>query len=225
MFLDDDFPITMEREAGMPEACPPVGVSFGMYHQQNEQRSSDAGHAVFDDIEFVKIVVPGDKKSMYFQPATDRDRKRFPQAYAAFKNRSTGSGESGLPVEHWAVITRGMAYTLRAAHIHTVEALAAVSDTHVDKIGLDGRGLRAKAKAFLEQAQSAATTTKLAAEKQALQDQITALTNTVAEMSRQFGTLRDPSPAPRAPWTQPVEPVKRGRPRRELFISPDKDNT
>lgn len=194
MFMDDEFPITMEREAGMRDDCPPVGVAFGLYYEQNQAKSDEAGHPVFDDVVFVKIVVPGDKNSLYFQPATDKHKSRFPNAYAAFEKRKGGEAVEGMPIEQWAVVTRGMAMTLKAAHIHTVEALAAVHDGHVDRIGVDGRGLRAKAQAFLAQAKNSAETTRLAAREKELQDQLAAMQATINQLAAAQGVKAEVAP-------------------------------
>lgn len=173
MFLDDEFPITMEREAGMPDTVPQIGVSFGPYYQLDATKTREAGHEVYKDVIFVKIAIPGDKNSLYFQPATEIHKRRFPQAWAAYNARKAGSsGIEGLPVEQWAPIGRSAALTLKAAHIHTVEALAEVHDGLVDRIGANGRELREKAKAFLAQAKDSAATMRLASEKKALQDEL-----------------------------------------------------
>jgi hypothetical protein len=183
MNFDDEFPITMEREAGMPDYVPPVAVSFGMYYQLDDRKTAEAGHDVFRDVEFVKIAVPGDKSSLYFQPATDKHKQRFPKAYEAFKARQGGRGSlEGMPIENWAPISRSIALTLKAAHIHTVEALAIVHDGHIDRIGMNGRELRDKAKAFLDQAKDSAATMKLAGEKKALEDQLAAMQAQIAAL-------------------------------------------
>jgi len=185
MMHNDEFPLTMEAEKDQRtgQEYPPIAVGFGPWHVQDEEASNEAGHAVYRDQVFVKIVVPGDKNTMIFQPATDAHKKRFPKAWAGYLAVSDGAiAETGLPLSEWPAITRSAAMTLRAAHIHTVEALAAVHDGLIDRIGIDGRTLRAKAQVFLETATSSAATMKLAAEKKELQDQI-------ATMQRQINEL------------------------------------
>ncbi len=184
--LGDDFPVMLEREAGMSDNIPAVAVAFGNYPQEDPHKSAEAGHAVFKDTVFIKIAVPGDKNSLYFQPATDRHKERFPKAWDAYQKRERGgSHEEGMPLEHWAVVTRGVAMTLKAAHIYTVEALAEVHDGHIDQIGIDGRGLREKARAFLAQARDNAATMKLASEKKELQDQLVAMQEQIKALQAQ----------------------------------------
>ena len=180
--FDDNCPMIMEREFGLPEHVPQVAVGFCMEVTEDKKKSAAAGHPVFTEREFCKIVIPGDKQSLYYQPATDEKRRKFPNAYRAFQQRESKPVVEGMPIEHWPQITRAQAMTFRAANIHTVEALASVHDGNIDKIGSHGRDLRAKAQAFLAVAKDSAAAQKIAVENQQLKDQL-------AEMQKQINTL------------------------------------
>lgn len=180
--FNDDFPMTMEREAGAPENVAALAVAFGMYPMIDKKASKKAGHDVYRDVEHIKAVVPGDKFSLHFQPATDLDRKRFPQAYKAFQGREQ-KVTTGMPIEEWAPINRSFAMTLRATHIHTVEALAEVHDSQIDRLGSNARELRAKAKAWLSDAKNSAASMEAAAREKALQDQLAAMQAQIAALS------------------------------------------
>lgn len=203
MDMSDDFPMMMEREAShrgphgdmimIPDTTPPVAVSFGLSPVLDGAKTKEAGHDVYKDVEFVKIAVPGDKNSLFFQPSNDLYRARFPKAYAAFKAREHKPME-GMPVGEWAPISRSMALTLRAAHIDTVEALAAVHDGNIDRIGSNGRELREKARAWLADAKTGAAAVQLAGEKQALQDQIAAMQAQILELSQRAGPAGEDDP-------------------------------
>lgn len=173
-FMSDEFPMTLEREAGLPENVPPVSVSFGPWPMLDKAKSQEAGHDVYVDVVHVRIAIPGERSSLYFQPATDQHKRRFPRAWQAYQNRSKDGVREGLPIEQWAPISRSIAMTLRSINIDTVEALAAVHDGHIGAVP-NGVELRAKAQAWLEQAKDSAATLKLAAEKKAADDRIAAL--------------------------------------------------
>jgi hypothetical protein len=175
MIFDDNCPMMMEREFGLPENVPQVAVGFCLIPTENKKKSTDTGYPVFTEREYVKIIVPGDKNSEYFQPSTDKHRKQFPNAYQAFKNRESKPVNEGLPIEHWPQLTRAMAMTLKAAGIHSVEALAAVHDGNITKIASNGHELRAKAQAFIATAKDSAAATALASENQKLKDQMAAM--------------------------------------------------
>ncbi len=175
MIFDDNCPMMMEREAGLPEGVPAVAVGFCLIPTEDKDKSRAAGHPVFREREYIKIVVPGDKQSEYFQPSKDTDRKKYPLAYQAFKSRESKPVDEGFPIEQWPQVTRSMAMTLKAAGIHSVEALAAVHDGNIGKIGNNAQELRAKAVAFLATAKDSAIATKLAADNKKLMDQISAM--------------------------------------------------
>lgn len=190
--LSDEFPMMLEVETdqrnGMQmQNCPPVQVAFGLAPLINDKKSKLAGHDVFDDVEFVKIAIPGERSSLYFQPSSEVHHKRFPKSYAAYKQRSAGvATKEGMPIENWAPVSRSLALTMKAAHIHTVEALAAVHEGHIDKLGFNAREMRAKAQAWLKEAKDGAATIALAAEKQQLQDQLKAME---AQMAAMFNAM------------------------------------
>jgi hypothetical protein len=185
MIFDDNCPMMTEREFGAPEHVPQILVGFCMVPKEDKHKSKAAGYPVFREQEYVKLIVPGDKQSEYFQPSTEKDRKTYPNAYQAFKNRESKPVVEGMPIEQWPQVTRALAMTLRAAGIHTVEALAAVHDGNIGKVASNGQELRAKAKAFLETAKNSAASQALAAENQKLQDQLAVMQEQINALAKQ----------------------------------------
>lgn len=199
MLFDDGFPLMPELEAGLDARFhTPVMVAFGMMPIRDEKKSAEAGREVYVDVEHVKIAVPGDKTSLYLQPAQDSHRKRFPQAYAAFLNRNTEAKE-GLPLEHWAPLPKSMVLMLKTASVHTVEALAAVHEGHIDKLGYGARKWRDLAKAHLESAKDSAAALKAEAEKKALQDELAVMREQIAALTAAKSADADEASAVRKP--------------------------
>ena len=184
MIFDDNCPMMMEREFGAPEGVPQIAVGFCMVPKEDKNKTKVAGYPVFREQEYVKLIVPGDKNSEYFQPAKDKDRKTFPNAYQAFKNRESKPVVEGMPIEQWPQVTRAVAMTLRAAGIHTLEALAAVHDGHIGKLGNNAHELRPKAQAFIATAKDSAAAIALAADNQKLLDQIAAMQAQLNELAK-----------------------------------------
>jgi hypothetical protein len=194
MAFDDGFPLVPELEAGLdPRFNSPVMVAFGLNPQKDEKKSLEAGMEVFIDVEYVKIAVPGDKYSLYFQPAQDTHRKRFPRAYEAYKNRNVVPTE-GLPLEHWPPIPKSMVMMFKAAHVHTVEALMAIHEGHIDKFGHAARKWRDMAKAHVEMAKDSAAALKSEAEKQALRDELAVMREQIAALSAAKAEEADEAP-------------------------------
>lgn len=198
MFMNDDFPMMLEREAGMMDHVPQVLVGFGLYPIKDGRKSAEAGRDVYKDVEFVRIAVPGDRNSLFFQPAEDSHRRRFPKAYDAFKQRSHEARE-GTPIEQWPPVSRSVALNLKALHVHTVEALAEVHDGLIDKLGTNGRELRSRAQAWISDAQNNAEAQRLAKEKQDLQDQLEAMQAQIVALQSQSAEAGDGAAAARKP--------------------------
>lgn len=189
--LEDEFPMMLEREAGMRPECPEVAVAFGFHPMINQKETEARGTDVYDDVEHIKIAIPGDRNNILLQPSSPSYRKRFPLAYKSFQDRTaTGGTATGKPLTHWPMITRAMAWTLMAAHVRTVEMLAGLSDAHLTKFPGNIEELRNKARAYLEDARSGAALNKALTDAQqqnatiaALQAQINQLQ--AREMDRQ----------------------------------------
>lgn len=186
MSEESEIPLMMEREAGAPDHVAAIAVGFGMLAVENPKLSSAAGHPVFMDREHFKGVVPGDKNTVSCRYSTDKDRQRFPKAYAAFKQRET-TPIQGMPIEQWPQVTRAQALNFKTMHVFTVEALAEVHDGHIDKLGQNARELRTKAKAFLDLAKDTAAAQKSAAENEQLRNQIAELTRQMTDLASRVG--------------------------------------
>lgn len=185
--MDEEIPLILERAADEPEYVPAIGVGFGLIAEKDEAGSKKAGYPIFVEREFISLRVPGDKNTHSLRRAKDKDRERYPKAYAAFKNRHLEISQ-GYPIEKWPQITRAEALSLKAMAIHTVEALAEVHDGNIEKLGHAGRELRAKAKSFMTQAKDTAEAQRLAAENEAQKAEMTELRRQIAELASKLDT-------------------------------------
>lgn len=114
------------------EADKKLMVKFYDLAVKDSTASLEAGRVIFKDTEMVDIRVPGSKDSVA-RPATPRDKARFPQHYAAFKQRMEAP-VSGTPLVEWSVISRSMADQLSFKNIKTVEQLADLNDSLMQDI-------------------------------------------------------------------------------------------
>jgi hypothetical protein len=158
-------------------------VQFYMESLKDEEASVAAGRPIFVDKEFIKIIPVGDRNTEICRPVkrdydggTPPDEERWPNQYRAFKNQQIQPHE-GTPLEQWAPLTKSQVLTLKAINIHTVEQLAAVSDTNLHNVGMGARALRDNAISFLQQAKDGSEVIKQAAQIEYLTKQVEALTN------------------------------------------------
>lgn len=149
---------------------------------KNNFRSESEGRPVFEDKEFVEILVPGDRKTVVDTLVKDEHKRRWPREYAAFKAGQEVPVE-GTPLEEWPQITRSQVEELKFAHIRTVEQLASLPDDPLNRsVSMGGFALREKAQRYLEALNGNAQTEALAAES-ARKDEI------IAEQKRQYEAL------------------------------------
>lgn len=116
-------------------------------------KSKQAGRDIFEDREFVRILIPGDRRSAPVEPVNDEHRKRWPREYEAFKAGKEAPLE-GTALSDWPQISRSRVEELAYFHIRTVEQLAAVNDAQLQQLGMGARELRERAKLFLEVARN-----------------------------------------------------------------------
>lgn len=116
---------------------------------QNKAKTEQKGRPVFDQIPFVKIRIPGDNTSVVDRKVTDADKERWPATWERFCKKQEQVAE-GTPVEHWPRLTVAQVALLKHLGIPTVEALANVGDSALEKIGPGARELQNHARAWLK---------------------------------------------------------------------------
>lgn len=162
-------------------------VVFYMGTMKNEGKTEIEGRLIVDDIECVRIIIPGDKNSLIDRPASADDKKRFVKQYQAFKTLGTEDAQiSGTRLKDWPYMSRAQCEELNYLGMKTVEQLAEVRDDIVGKVpGL--QTLKANAKVWLAKskstAESAAITRQLNEQAQQIAD--------LKEIIRQQGIRED----------------------------------
>jgi hypothetical protein len=150
-------------------------VSFEMHAVHLTHKSELEGRPLYEEREFIRIRFPGDKTREVFREVkrTDdaqspSDMSRFPRQWSAFKAQHAPALQ-GTPLEQWPPINRAQVAELKGLSIHTVEALAGVPDTTLHNLGMGGRELRDRAKAWLDSAKGGAGISELLARMAALE--------------------------------------------------------
>jgi hypothetical protein len=158
--------------------APTVFPRFHLEPRHNAHRSEKEGRAVYDDVEYVEITVAGDTRTVVDERVKPEHKERWPQAYKAFKE-GRELAEDGTPLEAWPLLTPGQVMEFKALNIRTVDALAALDDGNLNKLGTGGRNIREKAKAFLETAAGFAPASKALAEVEDLKAQMAVMSETI----------------------------------------------
>lgn len=125
-------------------------VNFYMRPVIQETLSNEANRPIFADVEFVRIMVPGDKLSIIDRIASPDDKARFADHYAKFQAGQTDQ-VVGTRLEAVPWMSRSKVEEYKFFGVLTVEQLADASD----QVGQKFQGFqqdKQKAKNFLEAA-------------------------------------------------------------------------
>lgn len=150
---------------------------------RNNFKSEQAGRPVFEDREFVRVLIVGDRRTQPVYEVTDEHRERWAREYAAFKAGQEPPLE-GTPLANWPPIGAARAKEFALMNIKTVEQLAGVGDNIVQNLGMGGRELREQARVFLDVARNGtAPIAKLIDDNAALKGEVARLSGIVSDLS------------------------------------------
>lgn len=139
-----------------------VFVEFGLHPKRNPTKSAEAGRDVFDDVEYVRIVVPGERDGIH-RPAMQRDRENYPRQYAAFRANTSQDAASGTPLTHCLWLRPAQVAELAYYNCRTLEQLAGMPDSSAQKFpGI--LALRQRARDAIEVAKGEAPMAQVRAE-------------------------------------------------------------
>lgn len=187
-----------DRETGLTfgQAKPDnLIVEFKLEAKENGFLSAQQGSPVYEDVEMVTIIVPGDKHTEIVEAVNDTHRQRWAQQYALFK-QGLEQAETGTPVAQWPPLTPALVKMLQSVNVRTVEQLAGLSDAALPSIGLGGRKLRDQAIAWLKNAADGRPLAEALAAKEQLENRLAAQSAEMAELKAIVERLQANMPAP-----------------------------
>lgn len=168
---------------------PHLHVEFFTDSVHNPRLSAEQGKPVYQDTEFVRIRFVGDKQNVFVAPAEDfgtarnpdgsrlRYKEEFHKHYEVFKAGAKDL-ETGTPLESLGLPASKVA-ELKASNVFTVEGLAILDGTLLQKLGMGARELKTRAEDFLNKANNVQFADKLQAENAELRKQIEELAKKV----------------------------------------------
>jgi hypothetical protein len=192
-------------------------VQFYARAMQNGQASLAEGKPVFRSVLFFKLQQPGERDFIDRQ-ATKSDIDAHPAAYQRYRQfRNDSAIADGTPLETLFPAHPDTVEVLKFNRIHTVEALANLSDTGMQNIGMGGAEWRDKARRFIDattggkgfadlEDQTRSLQAQLDREREkgrALVGQVEELTRAVSQLTSQLSSIQMgaavASAAPRIP--------------------------
>src|SRR5262245_60295400 len=157
-------------------------VQFYMGAVKNDEATEREGRPIFVDTECIRIF--NSKDNIIDRPVRDSDKQRWPGAYTAWKGGGDGEpGATGTRLEHWPVMTRAQVEEFRYFKVYTVEQLAELPDSIVQKM-MGAAKLKQLAKLAVEAAKGEAPFRRMQAEIEKRDGQIAELTSEVKRLTK-----------------------------------------
>lgn len=125
-----------------------LAVKFYKKAILNKFKSREEGRQIFDDVDYISILIPGDNTTKIDKKATDEEKKRFAIIWDRYQQKQA-TLQNGLPLSLLPGLSPAQVENLHAYHIHTIEQLSGLSEKAIQKIP-HSRSLVADAVKFLE---------------------------------------------------------------------------
>lgn len=183
----------------------PSELRVEFYEKLYEQKPTD----------FVRIMAPGNKENIWDQPVREIDKQNYPRHWLFYQMKKTDGQVFGTPLAEWAAAfaeDEALGHQIAELHLlkfQSVDQVASMTDTQVQKVGMGAAGLRERARSYL----ASKNTTQTDADRAKLdraEKQVEFLTTQMAALVEQINN-------------KPAEPEKRG-PGRPPKVKPDAVN-
>lgn len=192
----------------MSDLMAPVGASsidwnghVGMVHQadrrfveffrgqrHNAAASAQAGRPIYDTIDMVKIIHPGER-DVHILPAHDGHKAEFHRQWAAYQAGQSAEVAAGTPIDTLYPSDPALVKQFQAMHIFTAEQLAGLTEQGISRLGMGGRAHVERAKKYLEHAERMSGSSALQRELDEEKAKNAVLHENMARMQEQLQAL------------------------------------
>lgn len=161
-----------------------LAVRFFLKPARDDAASAADGVMRFKDVEYVQIMVPGDRDNIIIRPAGEGDKRRFGQQYRDWKADKSSEQAVGTPLDMWGRLTLSQVEEFRYIGVRTIEQLAVLNDSAM--LRMPGAAeLKRKAQAFLDAQKEEAPMRHLQAELEKRDSDTNALKEQLAQLQEQ----------------------------------------
>jgi hypothetical protein len=169
-------------------------VRFYMGAVQNDEATEKEGRPIFVDTECIQIF--NSKDNIIDRPVRDSDKQRWPGAYTAWKSGGDGEpGATGTRLSHWPVMSRAQVEEFKFFKVYTVEQLAELPDSTVQKV-MGATKLKQLAKLAVEASKGEEPLRRMQGELEKRDGQIAKLTADIERLTKMIETkLKEPATA------------------------------
>lgn len=156
-------------------------VQFYSTAVQNNFKSAEAGRPIFDDVDMIKIIVPGSRDVLVSQ-ASEIYQRRFPRHWEAYMSKKEMPTD-GTPLTEVPFLSAAQVGELIGINIKTLEHLAEMPDVAVSRM-MGANTLRETARKYLAAAEDNAAITKMQSLLESRDNDIEVLKRQIEELKK-----------------------------------------
>ena len=168
---------------------PRTGLNLRFYSEtrENKARSLEKGWVQYDIIDFVEINVAGSKDT-FVEEMKGEPLKKYGAQYAMWK-KTQEQPVDGTPITMCPFLNIAQIKEYQALNVNTIEQLAELSDTAVQKLGMGAMEARKKAQAYMKAGADNAATQRVTDENLKLRAQMDQQALQIADLTRRIEAL------------------------------------
>ncbi len=208
-----------ELDASKPYEPSSNHVRFFRKGKLNQKKTEEAGRPIFDMVDRIEIISPGDKTNIVEKWATDEHRREYRAVYLAYLADQNQDAASGTLLSAWGGLSPERLEEFHYGKVVTCEQLAAMPDANLERFGPMTTAERAKAREYIAAMKGASPVMKMRAEIEEKDARLAVLEEAVSRLLASSGSAQANAYAQSAqavaPKTEPVKEAakpKRGRP-------------
>lgn len=176
---------------GNRSADSKLAIRFFTKAKQDMEKTQEVGHPQFREVDYIQIMVPGDRNQAVVRPVAPADKIRFERQYEHWKKTQSNEVVVGTPLEAWNILTLSQIEEFRYFGVRTIEHMADLRDDVAGKI-TGAVSLKQKATAFIALMKEEAPMKKVQAELDKRDAEISSMKTSMAEMAEAMRKLQNP---------------------------------
>ena len=188
------FENAMAQQQQMQRQNPDRNLNLRFFSEaiENKAKSLEAGRPIHDQIDFVEINVAGSRDTVVEKMGAAQ-RQRFAAQYEMWK-KTQAQPVDGTDLAVVPFLNIAQIKDFKASNVMTLEQLAGLSDTNVQKLGMGAVEARKKAQAYMKAAGDSAFSQRLVTENETLKRDLVATKQQVAELANRLEAALTGSP-------------------------------
>lgn len=166
-----------------------LAVRFFVKAKQDSEASVKEGRPIFKDVDFIQIVVPGDRNNAHVRPVAPNDKIRFQKQWEHWKATQNNDAVIGTPLEAWGILSLSQVEEFRYFGVRTIEQMASLNDSVCQKMH-GAVALKQRATNFLQIMKEEAPMRRVQAELDARDKKIAELDAAIKDQASIIEELR-----------------------------------